>query len=218
MRGTRARDGTDEEHNRVKLMDNSPLDALLEKLCSGDAAAAALAFVTYEPYLRMVVRRHLSAKLRAKFDSMDIVQSAWADVLKGFRSGRWQFADAAHLRAFLIKVTRNRFLNRLRQQRRALEHERAVPDTTLCEMSSTVEERPSSVAEAEDLWEELLSLCHPSHRELLHLRRLGLPLAEVASRTGLHKSSVRRILYDLARRWVERRQTEETVPKIPARV
>jgi RNA polymerase sigma-70 factor (ECF subfamily) len=197
-------------------MDNSPLDALLEKLCSGDDTAAAQAFLTYEPYLRMVVRRRLSGQLRAKFDSMDIVQSAWADVLQGLRRGQWQFKDAAHLRAFLIKVTRNRFLNRVRQYRRVLAHERPLPDTALNELASTVHERQSSGTRAEELWEEILTVCPPSHRELLLLRRQGLPLAELADRTGLHESSVRRILYDLARRFAERQKSQDRPHRVSA--
>jgi RNA polymerase sigma-70 factor (ECF subfamily) len=39
-----------------------------------------------------------------------------------------------------------------------------------------------------------------SMRELLRLKREGHSLAEIAARTGLHESSVRRILYELARK------------------
>ena len=46
----------------------------------------------------------------------------------------------------------------------------------------------------------MLERCPPAHRELLRLKRQGLPVAEIAARTGLHEGSVRRILYDLARR------------------
>jgi RNA polymerase sigma-70 factor (ECF subfamily) len=104
-------------------MSTRPLDTLLERLASGDAEAAGRVFVTYESYLRMVVRRHLSPSLRAKFDSVDIVQSVWADVLRGFREAGWRFADATHLRAFLVRLTRDRFIDRLRQHRRAVERE-----------------------------------------------------------------------------------------------
>src|SRR5436309_15523401 len=94
-----------------------PLDALLVKLNSGDDEAAEQVFRTYEPYLRMVVRRHLSSDLRAKFDSMDVVQSVWIHVLKGFREAGWCFPDAARLRAFLVQLTRHRFIDQLRRRR-----------------------------------------------------------------------------------------------------
>src|SRR5687768_10933196 len=95
------------------------LDTLLDKLSSGDDNAAEQAFVTYEPYLRKVVRRLLPAELRSKFDSMDVVNSVYGDVLVAFRSGGMRFNSVAQLRAFLVKVTRNRFIDRLRQYRAA---------------------------------------------------------------------------------------------------
>jgi RNA polymerase sigma-70 factor (ECF subfamily) len=175
-------------------------DELLAKLSSGDPAAAEAVFRAYEPYLRMVVRRQLPAHLRGKFDSSDIVQSIWADLLDGFRNAGWRFADAAHLRAFLVRVTHNRFLDRLRQHQRALAHERPLGDADPGGLPDAGQPHPSEVVQARDLWERLLALCPPAHRGLLELKRQGLPLADIAARTGLHPSSVRRILYDLARR------------------
>lgn len=185
-------------------MPADPLDTLLEKLCSGDAAAAEQVFLTYEPYLRMVVRRQLPARLRAKFDSVDVVQSVWVDVLHGFRESGWRFASTAQLRAFLVKVTRNRFIDRVRQHQRVLNREQPVESAELESLSRTREERPSETIQAEDLWQELLALCPPAHHELLRLKRQGKSLAEIAEQTGLHPSSVRRILYDLARQFAAR--------------
>src|SRR5918992_2929185 len=97
----------------------APLKPLLPKLNSGDPAAAEQAFVSYEPYLRKVVRRLLPAKLRSKFDSVDVVQSVYGDVLAAFRDGGMRFGSAAQLRAFLVRATRNRFIDRVRQHRTA---------------------------------------------------------------------------------------------------
>jgi RNA polymerase sigma-70 factor (ECF subfamily) len=55
------------------------------------------------------------------------------------------------------------------------------------------------VVQAEELWDTMLDLCPPEHHPVLVLRREGLPLAEIAARTGLHEGSVRRILRRLAR-------------------
>ena len=180
-------------------MGTDPLDALLEKLCSGDDAAAEEVFRTYEPYLRMVVRRQLPARLRAKFDSVDVVQSVWVDVLHGFRESGWRFATSAQLRAFLVKVTRNRFIDRVRQHQRVLNHEQPLESAELEGLSRARDPRPSEVVQAEDLWQQMLALCPPAHHQLLRLKREGKSLAEIAEQTGLHPSSVRRILYDLAR-------------------
>ncbi len=181
---------------------------VLEKLGNGDTAAAEQAFLAYEPYLRMVVRRQLSPRLRAKFDSVDIVQSVWADLLEGLRGANWRFQDAAHLRAFLAKATRNRFLNHVRQYKTALARERSLAATDSWELPPAHQPKPSEIVQAEELWQQLLALCPPAHRELLQLKHQGLPLAEIAARTGLHESRVRRILYDLARRLARRQETD----------
>jgi RNA polymerase sigma-70 factor (ECF subfamily) len=45
-----------------------------------------------------------------------------------------------------------------------------------------------------------MELCPPAHRQILELKRQGFPLEEIARRVGLHEGSVRRIIYELARR------------------
>jgi RNA polymerase sigma factor (sigma-70 family) len=191
-------------------MNDEYLEMLLEKLNSGDAGAAEEIFLAFEPYLRTVVRRQISARLRAKFDSIDVVQSVWADVLDGFREADWRFTDAAHLRAFLIRVTRNRFIDRLRQHRSSLEHDLPLAAADAEDLPPSREPQPSEVAQADDLWEQMLALCPPAHHELLRLKQRGLPLSEIAARSGLHESSVRRILYDLERRFAEGRKNRPT--------
>src|ERR1700758_4134649 len=119
-----ARHTQDEEAGSV--MSVAHLDELIERLNAGDLTAAEQAFLAYEPYLRMAVRRQLSGPLRSKLDSMDIVQSVWADVLGAFRQSGWRFTDRSHLRAFLMKVARNRLIDRQRQHHRALEQERSL--------------------------------------------------------------------------------------------
>jgi len=180
-------------------MKTDTLEKLLEELSSGDDTAIEQAFVAFEPYLRMVVRRQLPVHLRAKFDSVDIVQSVWVHILDGFREADWRFADAAHLRAFLVRVTQNRFLDRVRQQQRKLRHEQTMTPADWEQVPAARQPEPSEEAQAAELWEQMLALCPPAHHTLLELKRQGLPLAEIAARTGLHESSVRRILYDLAR-------------------
>jgi len=179
-------------------MTHQPLDSLLEKLCSGDPAAAETVFVAFEPYLRMVVRKKLPARLRAKFDSMDVVQSVWADVLRGFREAGWRFADEAHLRAFLVKLTRHRFIDQLRRHRTAVARERPLGDLARAEEPPSPLPSASELAQADELGQRMLALSSPAHREIVRLRMHGVPVAEIATQTGLHVGSVHRILQDLA--------------------
>ncbi len=186
-------------------MKAEPLALLLEQLNSGNREAAEQVFRIYEPYLRMVVRRYLPGRLRVRFDSIDVVQSVWVQVLRGLRASRWHFADTARLQAFLVKITRRLLTSRFRHYHTGLERERSG-EAPLEVLPATAQPRPSEVAQASELWERMLALCPPEHHALLRLRRIGLPLAEVASRTGLHEGSVRRILRRLARRLALRQE------------
>lgn len=181
-------------------MNSPPLEHLLELLSEGNAEAIEQVFVNVAPGLRTLVRRQISGALRSKFDSEDVVLSVWTDLLDGFRDGRWRFETAAQLRAFLVTATRRRLIDRVRQHRRAIELEQPFgADEDARQLASAIA-APSEEARGNELWRQLLALCPPAHRELLNLKRQGLPLAEIAARTGLHASSVRRILYDLAKR------------------
>jgi RNA polymerase sigma-70 factor (ECF subfamily) len=178
---------------------NEPLDNLLARLCSGDVAAAGQAFLAFEPYLRKAVRRQLPPPLRAKFDSTDILQSVWADVLRGFREAGWRFTDVDHLRGFLFVATRNRLIDRVRQHQKAVDREEPLGQGDRTAVLPSPLPRPSEVAQAADLWERILAQCPPEHRPVLELKRQGYSLAEIGQRTGLHPDSVRRILRTLAR-------------------
>jgi RNA polymerase sigma factor (sigma-70 family) len=184
------------------------LDDLIERLNRGDFEAAERILVAYEPQLRMAVSRQLHGALRSKLDSMDIVQAVWADVLEGFRESGWKFEDRRQLKAFLMTLARHRLIDHRRHFRRALERERPLGEMTPHDLPASPQPRPSEIAQGRELWDRLLEQCPPAHRELLRLKREGLPLTEIAARTGLHEGSVRRILYDVARKMARVREAE----------
>jgi len=181
-------------------MNPESLEPLLDKLCHGDMAVAKKVFLAYEPYLRQVIRRQLPPRLRTKFDSVDVVQSVWADLLDGYRAGKWHFPDVARLEAFLVQVTRNRFIDSVRKHRVASAREQQLGGLHTSEVPPSPQPAAPDVLEAEELWEQMLALCPPEHRDLLQLKRQGLPMDELVSRTGLHPGSIRRILRNLARK------------------
>jgi RNA polymerase sigma-70 factor (ECF subfamily) len=176
------------------------LDVLLDRLTCGDAEAAEKVFLAYEPVLRIVVRRMLPARLRTRFDSVDIVQSVWSDLLRGFRDAGWQFASREHLRAFLIQATRHRYLARQRKHGPQVDRERSLEASGDIPDGATKAADPYEQAQAKELWELVLAHCAPAHQELLELKRQGYTFSEIAARTGYHASSVRRIVYELIRR------------------
>src|SRR5271155_1377784 len=152
-------------------MQTDALDQLLDKLGCGDDAAAEEVFRAYEPYLRTVVRRMLPPNMRPKFDSVDVVQSVWADVLRRFREGGYRFNNAAQLRAFLVKATRNRFIDRSRQNRAAVQRQQSLDATHGDDLLPDDADQPSDLAQANDLWGQMMALCPPAHHHLLELKR-----------------------------------------------
>jgi RNA polymerase sigma-70 factor (ECF subfamily) len=179
-------------------MSAEPLDLLVERLGRGDMAAVEQIVADYEPYLRTLVRHSLPAPLRAKFDSLDVVQSVWVQVLRALRDGAWEVTDRARLRALLVTVARRRLVSGYRRHGTALEHEQR-DGADLDVLPAPRQPRPSETAQAGELWERMLALCPPEHHNVLRLRREGLRLEDIAARTGLHEGSVRRILRQLAR-------------------
>jgi RNA polymerase sigma-70 factor (ECF subfamily) len=183
------------------------LPALLAELNNGSDDAAEKIFIQYEPYLRMVVRRQLNTSLRPKFDSADVVQSVWADLMDGFKKNGWKFKSSSDLRAFLVRATMNRFIDHVRRHRSAVHHETKTDDKVLQSIPDADWPTPSEEAQVQDVWNKMLSLCPPKHRKVLLLRRQGMRSDEIAKHTGLHGASVRRILCDLATRMARSDET-----------
>src|SRR5262245_19594260 len=96
-------------------MPGKPADELIDRLARGDVQAAGALFDAYAPYLRALVRRQLSDQLRAKFDSADVVQSVWVQVVRRLGKDGWTVEDEARLRALLATIARPRLLTRVRQ-------------------------------------------------------------------------------------------------------
>jgi RNA polymerase sigma-70 factor (ECF subfamily) len=181
-------------------MSAGAVEALLVKMRAGDLPAAEQLLLAHEPQLRAIVRRHLSRRLRAKFDSADVVQSVWVRVLRDFRTNGCHIASPEHLRNFLVQVTRNSLTDRLRHYRPALACEQPLTPAAAAGPADGRQPRPSDVVTADETWDRLLAVCPPEHHELLRLKRQRLPLADIAARTGLHEGSIRRIIRQLARK------------------
>ena len=101
----------------------------------------------------------------------------------------------------------NHFVNHCRRHSPALEHEQPLYEDESAVLSRVrINRDPARWSRRTSSGANLLEMCPPARREVLELKRQGLPLAEIASRTGLHEGSVRRLLYDLAKRLAARSQ------------
>lgn len=175
-----------------------PTDDLLDRLRRGEVEAAEALVRAYSAYLRAVVRRQRSDRLRAKFDSADVVQSVWVQVVRRLGRDGLPVANEAHLRALLATIARRRLVSRVRR-----EADDTGPDRPSSDGWDTIPQpfdtTPSQVVQADDAWAAILRACPPEHHAVVRLKREGLLLTEIAERTGLHEGSVRRILRRLAR-------------------
>ena len=181
-------------------MRDESLDPWIGRLNAGDSAAVEQVLLACEPSLRIAIRRRLGRELRSKVDSVDIVQSVFADVLAGFRKGGWQFADREHFFAFLRRIAWRRLADRYEKHKQTLGREQSLRETLSGMLPASAQPRPSQVAQGHEFLDRVLQSCPPAHQEVVRLRMIGMQMGEIASRTGLHEGSVRRILYDLARR------------------
>jgi RNA polymerase sigma factor (sigma-70 family) len=181
-------------------MSDESLDQWIGRLNEGDAEAVERVFLAYGPFLRIAVRRRLSPRLRSKADSGDIVQSVFADLVRGVRDGGWHFAGRAQLEALLRKIAWRRLADRYQKHRRALVRERSLDETSSQSLGDAAQARPSQEAQGREFLEGVLRACPRAHHEVVQLRMSGHRMREIAARTGMHEGSVRRILYELARR------------------
>ncbi len=179
---------------------HEPLEPWIRRLNEGDIAAVEHVFLTYGPFLRLTIRRRLSPRLRSKVDSGDIVQSVFADLVRGVRDGGCQFAGWPQLEAFLRTIAGRRLADCYQEHGRALKREHSLDDTPSQSLGDAAQSRPSQEAQGREFWERVLRACPPAHHEVVRLRMQGHRMSEIATRTGMHEGSVRRILYELARR------------------
>jgi RNA polymerase sigma factor (sigma-70 family) len=186
-------------------MPTGPLhDDVLGQVSRGELEAAEALFQAYTPYLRAIVRRQLSDRLRSQFDSADVVQSVWVQVVRQLGRDGWRVGTEDQLRALLATIARRRLVSRVRRHARGADDRHGFDGWA--GVPQARDARPSEVAQSDDLWAEMLRACPPEHHAVLRLKREGLLLAEIAERTGLHEGSVRRILRQVARRLALRQQ------------
>jgi RNA polymerase sigma factor (sigma-70 family) len=193
-------------------MNDEPLDQWIGRLNKGDVSAVERVFLAYEPFLRIAIRRRLSPRLRSKVDSGDIVQAVFTDLIRGVHRGGCHFAGWPQLEAFLRRIAGRRVADCYQEHGRTLAREHSLDETPSQSLGDAAQARPSQEAQGHEFWESVLRACPPAHHEIVRLRMHGHRMGEIAARTGMHEGSVRRILYELARRLsivrpIERRPT-----------
>lgn len=191
---------------------NENLASVIDKAKAGDQEAIE-SLQRFENDIRIMVRVRLPRPLRTQFDSMDFVQDVWHSFFRIFNHDPDRFANVRDLRGFLAGVARNKVFEEHRRrsltQKYDLEREeplyirrgnRDVPREVIAP-----DPTPSQDAQARERLDQLLEGRSPREAEVIELRRQGLTFEEIATQTGLHERTVRRVI-DTIRRRLDARQ------------
>lgn len=156
----------------------------------GDAAAFAVVVERYLPHVRQAVRRRLSARLRARFDSTDFAQEVWASFFK-VTLDRLDLPDEGALVAYLSRMAENKVLEECRHQTTLKVNIRR--DVSLTELGE-LPDRPAGEDPADERWAAITRELTDRERAVLALLRDGHTREAVAERLGLTGRTVRRLL------------------------
>jgi RNA polymerase sigma factor (sigma-70 family) len=193
----------------------SPSVNLLQQLQGGDKAAAEAIFQRYVERLTRLARSRLSAKLAARVDPEDIIQSAYRSFFMAARQGRFVAERGGDLWRLLVEVVLHKLYRQVEHhtaQRRSVERERQVLDSRgetvgLPDKTPTPAEAAAAVEELEAILQQLSE----RGRQTLELRLQGYQLEEIAERLGCNERTVRRWLSE-ARRIMAARGGQGFVP------
>jgi RNA polymerase sigma-70 factor (ECF subfamily) len=185
---------------------------LIRRAQDGDVPAFGSLFSRYYERVHAIVRQRLGPALRADVESLDIVQDAMIDAVRGFQN--FEMRDDGALTAWLAAIVENRIRGtrkylyaEKRDRRRDVNYQQIVEHISQSNGSVFLPQAddtppPEAVAkraEIEVLLESLDEL--PSHyREVLVLRdQKGLPWSEIAELLSRSSADAARMMHAKAR-------------------
>lgn len=173
---------------------------LLSRLHEGDQQALHTLLQRDLPWIEELVRRRLGPKLRAREETVDLVQDAMVAILRD--GPRFVVRDQGGFRALVARLVENQIRDRHRwhqRDRRSPDRESSRPaaDDSVIALDAhhPSPDSPSEHAarrEEEDLIRLALDLLDPDDRQAIVLREFDdLPFAEVGARLGVAENAAR---------------------------
>jgi RNA polymerase sigma-70 factor (ECF subfamily) len=173
---------------------------LLARIREGDEGAARELLARYESKVRMVVRRQLPRLLRARFDSLDFLQSVWGSFFHRIQGGPNDLDEEQNLIAFLAWAARNKVIDEYRRaatQRQDIAREERLETNRDRDLILASGDTPSQLAQAHETYDRLRELLPADRRIILELKAAGHSCREIGDRLGLSERTVQRVLEDL---------------------
>jgi RNA polymerase sigma-70 factor, ECF subfamily len=183
---------TDPPDDPADMTDHS----LLQKLKDGHESAATALYQRYAGHLRALTARQSSAKLSARMDPDDIVQSVFRTFFRRVNTDQYEVPRGDDLWKLFLVIALNKIRNA------AAHHTAAKRDVrqTVHIGDSPVAVGTAVTADDADLTalrlvvEECVAGLPESSREMVRLRIDGHEVGDIAARTGGSERSVERVL------------------------
>lgn len=188
---------------------NHPFERLLTAAREGDDDAIEAIHRRFAPAMFARIRSRLPRGLRRWYDTSDIAQSVFAEVLRDLR--RFEDRGESKFRHWLYLKAENEIRAKLRKELGSRGRRwQALLDELDRDAVPARELTPSGAASAADERARLasvLELLAPVQRDVIRLRaQQGLPFADVAQRLALPSADAARVRYarallELRRLW-----------------
>ncbi len=197
----------------------SPHDSFAElmgRLRSGEDTAAREVFVKFAARLAGLARRHLDARMIAKVDPEDVVQSAYKSFFLRQRDGALDVGTWDGLWGLLTMITLRKCADRAayyRAEKRDVTRETSTgsaDDSTpgVVDLALDREPQPDEAAALAETVETLFrTIDDPDERAILELSLQGHTATEISEKLGRAERSVRRLREHIRKR-LERMQTD----------
>ena len=198
------------------MLPNDSFVVLMGRLRSGEDAAAREVFVRFAARLAGLARRHLDARMIAKVDPEDVVQSAYKSFFLRQREGELDVGTWDGLWGLLTIITLRKCADRAayyRAEKRDVTREAATgtADDSSPAVADLVLDREPLPDEAAALAETVEALFRaiddPDERAILELSLQGHTATEISERLGRAERSVRRLREHIRKR-LERMQAD----------
>jgi RNA polymerase sigma-70 factor, ECF subfamily len=193
---------------------NDSVAALMDRLRTGEDAAAREVFVRFAARLAGLARRHLDGRLAVKVDPEDVVQSAYKSFFLRQREGELDVGSWDGLWGVLTVITLRKCADRAAyyhaEKRDVARETRANTESTpaVYDLALDREPNPEEAAALAETVEALFrSIEDADERAILELSLQGHTATEISEQLGRAERSVRR-LRERVRKRLERMRGE----------
>lgn len=184
---------------------------LMERIRTGDQAAAWELLDTYGSYLMHVIRQNLPTRLRSKFDSTDFYQNVWASFF-GQPEVFQRLDGPKDLLNYLRGMARKKLLmenrRRFQTQKYDMNKESSLDDAPPVDAHSEGapakkeppdkrQSTPSQVAMVREEWDQWMSKQTLVHQKVVALRFKGLSFEQIAQELRISERTARRVIDQL---------------------